>query len=480
MTFIKQNQANFLFICCVNQKQDQTLNPINMNFFQEFSPANRDEWTQEALKVIKQASLEVLQTPTYEGIKLQPFYTAEDFSPSDLSAEDFASAGNWLNQEFVQLSDNQAIKSLIQEAIAKGAEALHLDISANQNPDYQAIRQNIPPGLPLKLRVAQLSPSFWQDFQAYPSPISLDCDFLANWTTVGKLDESNWQSLSEVLQSLDNQAFSRNLQIRTTQFVDAGANAAQELALGWAMAIEYTHQLTDQGISAEKVFAQMEFCPAIGSHFFMEIAKFRAWRILGKIIQSAYKVSSLPIKLHARPSHWNKTQTDIYNNLLRATTEAMSAVIGGVDALTILPYNALFKSSDDFARRIARNISTILKEESHLNKVIDVAAGSYYVENLSQTLVQSAWAYLQKIEQQGGFIGAFRSGYIQTEIEKIAQLKLDNFAQQKDILVGTNKYQNKNEQVINLPSEQKASISEVKLLNIRRLSEEIEKQLSTQ
>jgi methylmalonyl-CoA mutase len=450
-----------------------------MNFFQEFSPATLSEWTQEALKVIKQASLDILQTPTYEGIQLQPFYTPEDLHPSDLSANDIANQGNWLNQEFIQLPDNQAIKSLIQEAIAKGAEALHLDISANQNPDYQAIIQNIPSGLPLKLRVAQLSKSFLQDFPASPSPISLDCDFLANWTTGGKLAESDWQNLSEVLQSLDNQAFSRNLQIHTTQLVDAGANAVQELALGWAMAIEYTHQLTEKGISAEKVFAQIEFCPAIGSNFFMEIAKFRAWRILGKPIQSAYKMSYSPIKLHARPSHWNKTQTDVYNNLLRATTEAMSAVIGGVDALTILPYNALFKPSDDFARRIARNISTILKEESHLNKVIDVAAGSYYVENLTQTLVQSAWAFLQKIEEQGGFIRAFQSGYIQTEIEKIAQLKLDNFAAQKEILVGTNKYQNKNEQAISLPPEQKTATSEVKVLNIRRLSEEIERKLST-
>ncbi|MCU0445338.1 MAG: methylmalonyl-CoA mutase family protein [Microscillaceae bacterium] len=445
-----------------------------MNFFAEFSPTNQAEWTAEALKIIKQAGLDILQTPTYEGITLRPFYTAEDSAPSHLQAADFGSRGNWLNQEFIQSVDNQEIISLVKEALAKGAEALCIDTSNLQSPDYEAIVQEIPAHIPIKIKVAQADKNLYQRLAKTQKSISLDFDFLGHYTTSGTLQEADWQHLADIVQLASNQSISLNIQIHSEQFVDAGSNVIQELGCAWAMAGEYIHQLTERGVSVVQAFAQIEFCAAIGSNYFMEIAKFRAWRTLGSIMQACYKIDRRPIRLHARPAQWNKTQTDIYNNMLRATTEAMSAVIGGVDALSVLPYNTGLAQNDDFARRIARNISTILKEESHLNKVTDAAAGAYYIEQITKQLVEGAWQWLHRIEQRGGFLAAFGEGFIQDEIEKIAQQKRENFANKQDVLVGTNKYENKNEKIAALPTSP-APTTAVKVLKISRLSEEVEK-----
>ena len=172
-----------------------------------------------------------------------------------------------------------------------------------------------------------------------------------------------------------------------------------------ASANEYMAQMTDRGLTADEACANMQLTFGVGSNYFMEIAKLRAARMLWARLAEQYKPadpSSLKIPIHACSGMWNKSVYDPYVNVLRLTTECMSASIGGANSITILPFNNTYKTADDFSQRIARNIQIILKEESYLDKVVDPSAGSYYIESLTDELAQMAWNDFKKIEEVGG------------------------------------------------------------------------------
>jgi methylmalonyl-CoA mutase len=247
--------------------------------------------------------------------------------------------------------------------------------------------------------------------------------------------------------------------------------------------VEYADKLTDLGLKPEHIFQNVSFSVAVGGNYFMEIAKLRALRLLWANILNAYQVAEMPCNIHTRTATWNKSTLDVYNNLLRVTTEAMSAVIGGADSLTVTTYDEVLNNSAEdimheqaiFARRIARNLPILLKEEAHLDKVTDASHGAYYIEHLTAQLAQKAWALFQNIEAEGGFISTFEQGLIQAEIEQIATLKRQRFAEKKEILVGVNRYENPKNEVSNAKPTQKITpASTLRLLSLQRLAEEKE------
>ena len=230
-----------------------------------------------------------------------------------------------------------------------------------------------------------------------------------------------------------------------------GASIVQEVAFTLAHANEYLALLSDEGFVVDDLSQMMQFSMACGSNFFMEIAKFRAVRMLWANIVNQYKPASAEaakIAIHANSSLWNKTIYDAHVNILRTTTEAMSAILGSVDSLNVLPYNTVFAKPDDFSNRIARNIQFILKEESYLDKIVDPAAGSYYVEYITDAIAKEAWKLFQRIEKDGGYIQAVKSGFIRDEIMKIRQQRDMDIAMRKTTLLGTNQYPNLNEKVL--------------------------------
>jgi methylmalonyl-CoA mutase len=182
----------------------------------------------------------------------------------------------------------------------------------------------------------------------------------------------------------------------------------------------------------------------------MEVAKLRAARLLWSKILEAYSVKEEKQKIfiHSKTSQFNQTYFDPFVNSLRTTTEAFSAIVGGVDSIQTNPYDESFNVSDDFSKRLARNTQIILKEESHLDQVIDPAGGSYFVEKLTDDIANAAWKLFQIIEEKGGMLKAIQSGFIQDEIAKIADVKKKDFAKRKSILVGTNMYANPKEEMI--------------------------------
>jgi methylmalonyl-CoA mutase len=222
----------------------------------------------------------------------------------------------------------------------------------------------------------------------------------------------------------------------------AGSNAVQELAYVMASAVEYLNQLTNRGISVNEAANNMRFTFSIGSFYFMEIAKLRAARVLWSNILDVFGADdeAKKIEIHGKTSLNNQTMYDPYVNMLRTTTEAFSAIVGGVDSLHTNPFNESFAVPDEFARRIARNTQIILDEESHLSELIDPAGGSYYVESLTQEVADAAWNEFKKIEDMGGIIEALKSGYIQNKIESVVASRIKDIKKRKNVIVGTNMY----------------------------------------
>ncbi len=187
----------------------------------------------------------------------------------------------------------------------------------------------------------------------------------------------------------------------------------------------------------------MQFQFAIGSSYFMEIAKLRAARLLWSKMAEAWSAETAlihPMFIHSSTSAWNQTLYDPYVNMLRGTTASMSAVIGGTDSLTVRPHDAPFRPPAAFSSRIARNTQVLLKEESYLDKVIDPAAGSYYVEHITATLIEGAWELFLEVEERGGFHKSLVDGFIQDMVRESAESRLNNLATRRDVLVGTNQY----------------------------------------
>lgn len=463
---------------------------------QEFEAADKTAWIEKAIEKLKDNDFQALSTSTYEGIDQLPFYTREDEVNNALTPADFSQSAQWQNREIVHffpwVENEQDIlvedapklteeaNRLAVEALSKGADAVQFDLFGVDASivDFTVLLRDIDlTKQPLSFAFDGRTESFIGQMEEADWFGSIDYDFLANWTISGYYHNTVFEDLAELIHYTHHRPGVKALTINTTNLHNAGANAVQELAFGLSTAVEYLHQLTDLGLDLPLLLRNVEFSMGIGSNYFMEMAKFRALRLLWKQILQGYDVPQQPVTIHAQTSTWNKTVTDVYVNMLRSTTEAMSAVIGGADALSVQPYNDFFTEPDGFSRRIARNVSTLLKEESYLDKVVDASAGAYYIETLTQTLAQKSWALFQQTEQKGGFIKAFKTGFVQNEIDKVANQRVANVESGQDILVGTNKYENSEEKITQIPSDDsQQEQGELKLLKLRRLSEGIERQ----
>src|SRR5699024_9635029 len=236
----------------------------------------------------------------------------------------------------------------------------------------------------------------------------------------------------------------RPLSIDGGLYHHSGATIVQELGYALAAASEYLAILTDSGTSPSDAAAMLNFTFAVGSAYFPEIAKLRAARLLWNNLLEAYGADpdANPAYLHAQSSEWNKTLYDPYTNLLRTSTESMAAAIAGCDALTILPFDRHFRQPDAFSRRIARNQQLILREESFMDKVADPAAGSYYIEQLTDQIGKQAWTIFQNIEKEGGLFQAIEDGFVQDAIQESRNRRDHAVAERERSFVGTSRYTN--------------------------------------
>lgn len=228
-------------------------------------------------------------------------------------------------------------------------------------------------------------------------------------------------------------------------FGNAGSTIVEELAFALSAGQDYLARLTDAGVDAETVARKLRFSFSVTSNYFMEIAKLRAARMLWANIVKAYapeKDCPCKMQIHAETSRWNQTVYDPYVNMLRGTTEAMSAAIGGVYSLEVTPFDASFEAPTEFSKRIARNVELLLKHESHFDQVVDPAGGSYYIENLTESIAAEAWKLFLEIEQKGGYAAAYEAGFIRERVAASAAAKDKNISTRRQILLGANQFPN--------------------------------------
>ena len=232
---------------------------------------------------------------------------------------------------------------------------------------------------------------------------------------------------------------------------NCGASIRQELGYSLSAAVEYLSFATDNGINIDDFLPKIGFEFAISSNYFMEIAKLRTARLLWATIANQYNPSDknkAKMNVFSRSSLWNKTIYDPHVNMLRVTTEGMSAAIGGADEVDLEAFDTTYKESDEFSRRIARNTQILLKEEAYFGKIADPAAGSYYIENLTDKLAEQAWLLFQETEKQGGMIRISLNGEVKEAIAATCQKRDMDIATRRKVFVGTNQYPNTNEKML--------------------------------
>lgn len=247
---------------------------------------------------------------------------------------------------------------------------------------------------------------------------------------------------------------------------NGGATAVQELAYTIASGTEYLREMIRRGVTPDRASLAMIFSFSVSSNLFMEIAKLRAARMLWAKVVKAFGATddfAPRMFMHVRTSAVTKTKNDPYNNMIRAALEAFAGAVGGCDSMYVAPFDEVIGRPDEFSSRVARNQQILLQEEVHLNKVVDAAGGSYYVESLTDSVGRSAWELFQKVESLGGIVEALKSGVVQEAIRETATMRAKLTAQRRAPIVGVNNYANPEEKSV-----EKAHIARLEFLAERR------------
>ncbi len=440
--------------------------------FGDFSPVSTQQWEEKIIEDLKGADYEkklVWNTP--EGLKLKPYYRSEHLKNLGFVGSAPGEApyvrgkkinhNEWIIREDIPEENLKKANALALKAIEKGAQAIGFNAANVESPaKLKTLLKGIDSAkTQIHLLHAKKYPVLFdwlKDIIEYKaSKGSLDFDplgyFLLYGSFYGEREENFSQAKTLINNAKANLPFYFVININAVHYNNAGAGVVQELAFALAQANEYLASLTDMDVSVDDITPRMQFTIAIGSNYFLEIAKLRAIKMLWAKIVEQYKPNneeSLQINLHTVTSQWNKSIYDPYVNMLRTTTEAMAAAIGGVDSLTVNPFDSSFRTPDEFSHRIARNQQIILKEEAYFNKVVDPAAGSYYIENLTDSIAQEAWKLFVETEQKGGFEKAVEEGFIKSSIEEVCQKRDMDIAMRKQVFVGTNLYPDASERVL--------------------------------
>ena len=458
--------------------------------FGEFVPSDYEAWKEAAVAALKGAPFEkAMYTSTYEGITLEPLYTASDTQdlraartfPGSYPLRGASAAGNLRRPwEIAQFCDEtlpgDAHKGIVHE-LDRGAstvafvldgrtrEGLDADadgaedggVSVSSLDDLDALLGDLPARHPLYIHAgaSALPLLALLDALAARRKISLGtvagcvgADPLGALLERGSLPAGLDALFGEMAQTF---AWARNREtplrtvlIRGSVFHNGGASAVQEVACAMTSAIETLRALRERGVDVAEFSRRLRFEFSLSSNFFMEIAKLRAARCVWAQIASSFggDAEAQKAQIFGRTSLFTKTVYDPYVNMLRNTTEAFSGVVGGVDGLTVGCFDEALRPGSEFSRRVARNAQVLLQKEFNLLQPEDPAGGSWYVEKLTDELARKAWEELQRIEAAGGFLKSVREGVIQRDIQSVLQQRFKRLAQRADRAVGTNMYPN--------------------------------------
>lgn len=444
---------------------------MSEKLFTEFPPVSTEKWEEVINVDLKGADYEKkLVWRTQEGFNVRPYYRAADLENikfKDSQPGEFPyvrgtkNCNNWLvRQDYCLCEGAEVANQKALDGLMKGVDSVGFCIDAKKGLTdeematllngicLKAVEVNFCgccPGKNLSLISSFLKVAEAQGVAKEEVRASFDFSPLHALTVKGHQCSDSYDKLVECVKAVAEYPHIRVINVEAYDFNNAGSSISQELGYALAIGSEYLNELTQRGLSATEVALRMKFTFSIGSTYFMEIAKFRAARVLWANIVKAYGADCTcaeKIKVHAVTSSWNQTVYDAYVNMLRGTTEAMSAAIAGVHSIEVLPFDYAFRKPNEFSNRIARNVQSILKEESHFDKIVDPAAGSYYIENLTDSIMNAAWGIFKGVEEKGGYVAAFKAGEIQAAIKEVADKRDKNIATRRETILGTNQYPN--------------------------------------
>lgn len=438
--------------------------------FTEFPPVPTSAWEEVITKDLKGADYEKkLVWRTLDGFTVRPYYRAEDLqglkyigkNPGEFPFVRGTRQNNkWFINESVCCADIAAANSQAVTLLTKGVESFTFHLSEGkvmEVADYTALLKGISlEKVPVNFRgCCPKNVDGLKNFLKYVDSLGIDKDAVRATFDFSPLrplnkkgsfcEDKAFAALAECVKAAASYKNVRVIAVDAVIYNSCGASSTQELAFALSQGSEYLSRLSEMGIDVETIARKTFFEFAVGSSYFMEIAKFRAARMLwANVVEDYGCTKGCPemMLVFATTSEYNLTVYDSYVNMLRGTTEAMSAAIAGVDYLEVLPYDFAFRVPTDFSRRIARNVQNILKEESRFDKVVDPAAGSYYVEMLTDKIAGAAWDLFRKVEAAGGYIAQFKAGFIQSEIKAVSDKRDKNYATRRDTILGSNQYPN--------------------------------------
>lgn len=435
----------------------------------EFPAISTQEWKDKIVTDLKGADFErKLVWRTNEGFNVNPFYRREDLeglsTPKVMPAEypyvrSTRMDNEWLIRQDINVNDPKEANEKALDILNKGITSLGFKLRRDQvNKETLAIllKGIMPEAIELNFSCCiSVAAKLASELAAYLTEVGADvaqCKGSINFDPFKKqlvkgISNPQWVTMcAQLLDAVRPLPQYRVLTVNALNINNAGAYIYQELGYALSWGAELIDKLTEAGYSIEELTSRIKFVFGVGSNYFMELAKFRAARWLWAEIIGAYgdqyKGDAAKIHMHAVTSTWNKTIYDAHVNLLRTQTEAMSATLGGVDSLTVQPFDVTYQESDNFSERIARNQQLLLKEESHFDKVIDPAAGSYYIEHLTNALAEQAWKLFLAVEEEGGFAAAVEAGSVQKAVNASNAKRHAAVAARKEIFLGTNQFPN--------------------------------------
>ena len=442
---------------------------IKEKLFTEFTAPTAQEWLDKIQVDLKGADFnKKLVWRTNEGFNMQPFYRREDVlklkTPDALPGEFPFVRGNkkdnneWYVRQDIKVTDAKEANAKALDVLKKGVDSLGFkfggdSVSAEfvetllEGIECECVELNFSTCQRKSLELAKILVAYFEKKGYDKEKIvgSIDWDPMHRIVMRGKDVTAVLAVAPEIVETLKDFPKFRCIAVNAGALNNAGAYIVQELGYALAWGNEYLNQLVEAGVEPTLAARKIKFNLGISENYFMEIAKFRAARLLWAEIVKQYEPKcdcACKMCVNATTTSYNMTVFDSYVNLLRTQTETMSAALAGVHSIVVNPFDAAYETPTDFSERIARNQQLLLKEESHFDKVVDPSAGSYFIEELTTSLADVAWKLFLKIEEEGGFLAAIKAGTVQDDINATNEKRHKDAAQRKEFILGTNQFPN--------------------------------------
>ncbi|MFI3306199.1 MAG: methylmalonyl-CoA mutase family protein [Rikenellaceae bacterium] len=442
------------------------------SLFAEFPAISTEQWESVITKDLKGADYDrKLVWKSAEGFNVRPYYRAEDLESVKFLGtaagqypfvRGVCSSNKWRVHQTIEITTVEAANAEALEILMKGVDSISFIIPEGgltaANIDTLLAGIHLPAvhltfggkkiAATAELIVAKLDrevekkESIFINFEVDPMVQNLTKD---GEYVCGGDGAACYTKVAELMSLTQAYHHVRVVTVHGTLFSNSGSTIVEELAFSLSAGHDYIVKLMEEGVGINTISHKMRFEFGVSANYFMEIAKFRAARLLWATIVKMYgpkESCAAKMRVHAVTSAWNQTAYDPYVNMLRGTTEAMSAALSGVESLEVLPFNHSYEKADTFSKRIARNVELLLKHESHFDQVVDPAGGSYYIETLTQSIADEAWKLFQKVEEMGGYRAAYAQGFIVDTVKASAAKKDKNIATRREILLGANQYPN--------------------------------------